>query len=128
MNATNVFGIARTDLEPLCAMQRGSTKRRLSPFDGRQRGSNRSGGAPNCARLASDDGGDWKCAATIMLASTAKASPPTIPAFMQRETTVSNRLRRRASRENGHVGSWKTSNDREPRRRDPSDRTSGRPD
>jgi hypothetical protein len=27
-----------------------------------------------------------------MLASTAKASPPTIPSFMQRATTVSNRL------------------------------------
>ena len=32
------------------------------------------------------------------------------------------------SRESGHVGSWKTSNDREPRCRDPSDKTSGRQD
>ena len=38
-----------------------------------------------------------RCAsATIMLASTAKASPPTIPSFMQRATTVSNSLRSRS--------------------------------
>ena len=38
-----------------------------------------------------------RCAsATIMLASTAKASPPTILSFMQRATTVSNSLRRRS--------------------------------
>jgi hypothetical protein len=38
-----------------------------------------------------------RCAsATMMLASTAKASPPTILSFMQRATTVSNSLRRRS--------------------------------
>src|SRR5277367_2274337 len=38
-----------------------------------------------------------RCAsATIMLASTAKASPPTIRSLMQRATTVSNSLRRRS--------------------------------
>jgi hypothetical protein len=31
----------------------------------------------------------------MMLASTAKASPPTIPSFMQRPTTVSNSFPRR---------------------------------
>jgi hypothetical protein len=34
--------------------------------------------------------------ATIMLASTAKAAPPTMPSFMQRATTVSNSLRNRS--------------------------------
>jgi hypothetical protein len=38
-----------------------------------------------------------RCAsAMIILASTAKASPPTPPSFMQRATTVSNSLRRRS--------------------------------
>jgi hypothetical protein len=38
-----------------------------------------------------------RCAsATMMLTSTAKASPPTIPSFTQRAATVSNSLRRRS--------------------------------
>jgi hypothetical protein len=38
-----------------------------------------------------------RCAsATMMLASTAKASPPTIPSVMQRPTTISNSLRKRS--------------------------------
>ncbi len=37
-------------------------------------------------------------------------------------------VQRESSRETGHGGSWKTSNGRERRRRDPSGRTSDKPD
>jgi hypothetical protein len=37
-----------------------------------------------------------RASAVMMLASTAKASPPTILSFIQRATTVSNSLRRRS--------------------------------
>src|SRR5271163_3971767 len=63
----------------------------------------------------------------MMLASTAKTSPPTIPSFMQRATTVSNSLRSRSLSRNGRGGSWKTSNDQGRRRRDPIDKTSDKP-
>ncbi len=56
------------------------------------------------------------------LTSTAKASPST-----QRPTTVSNSLRSRSLSRKRRGGSWRRSNDRERRGRDPIDRSSGRP-